>query len=377
MSVEVWALVVLVLAALPLGLGVLNLGFYLPLPKPRGTAPALSVLIPARNEEERIVPVIESVLASRHEAFELIIGDDSSTDNTPQIVRDFASRDARVRLVDAPPLAEGWSGKQHACFSLSKHAAHDIAVFLDADVTVSPDALGRIASYMDKRPDVALLSGFPKQMTESFWEKLVIPLIHVLLLGYLPIVGARLSRHPMFGAACGQLVAVRMQAYRETGGHSEIADSAHDGVRLPRVFRRNGHLTALFDANALAATRMYDNLGGLWEGLAKNAHEGMATPIGLPIWTVLLAGGHILPLPLAIWVWVSGLTGTALTYLAVAAVCAYAWRAVLALRFGQSWLGVVFHPLAMTFFLVLQWTCLIRRAMGKSVTWRGRAYGSG
>ena len=87
----------------------------------------------------------------------------------------------------------------------------------------------------------------------------------------------------------------RADAYAKSGGHREISTSLHDGVKLPRIFRRAGFFTDLFDATEIATCRMYRGGAEVWQGFSKNATEGMATPIGLPIWTALLAGGHVLP----------------------------------------------------------------------------------
>ena len=83
---------------------------------------AISVLIPARNEERVIAASLASLLASRGVAIEIVVLDDGSTDRTAEIVRGFALKDARVRLRSSPPLPGGWNGKQHACYALAKEA---------------------------------------------------------------------------------------------------------------------------------------------------------------------------------------------------------------------------------------------------------------
>ncbi|MFX7265344.1 hypothetical protein ABTI85_19930, partial [Acinetobacter baumannii] len=85
------------------------------------------------------------------------------------------------------------------------------------------------------------------------------------------------------------------EAYAATGGHGAIRTSLHDGVRLPRLLRERGYRTDLVAGHALAACRMYRDFAQSWAGFSKNAHEGMATPAALPVWTVLLFGGHVLP----------------------------------------------------------------------------------
>lgn len=351
----------LVLAALPLLLALDNLRRYRVPAAGQGT---VSVLIPARNEERNIADAVGCVLASRGVAFELRVLDDGSTDATPAILR--AIDDPRLVVASAPPLPAGWCGKQHACAQLAAGARHDLLVFVDADVRLAPDALTRICGFMAAHPDVALASGFPREIAVGFWEKLLIPLIHFLLLGYLPMARMQRSAAPAFGAGCGQLMVARADAYRAVGGHGAVRASLHDGVTLPRAFRRAGLMTGLFDATAFAHCRMYVTPAALWEGLTKNATEGMAKPVALPIWTCLLAGGHVVPFALAV---------VAPTWPVLAAgLCSLGLRLILAVRFRQSVVSALLQPFGVLALLVVQWWALGRAALGRKATWRGRTY---
>lgn len=359
----------LLCAALPLVLLLVNLPLYrTPRLPARGAAPPpISVLIPARDEEANIAGAIEAVLASRGARFEIVVLDDHSTDRTPEILA--AIDDPQLRVATAPSLPAGWSGKQHACNTLAGLAAHDLMVFVDADVRLAPEALARIGAHMERRPHLGLASGVPLQITRGWSEKLLLPLIHLILLGYLPIGLGMLSGAPGLGAGCGQLFVARRDAYRIAGGHAAIRASRHDGLTLPRAFRRAGQGTGLFDATRLARCRMYSSPGLVWEGLTKNATEGMATPAGLPVWTVLLGLGHVVPLPLML-----AAPGPA----AIAAfACGILARLILALRFRQNLVPVLFHPLSVAALLVVQWASLIRAWRGAPSTWRGRAYPTG
>ena len=97
----------------------------------------ISVLIPARNEQATIRHSVETVLASHGVEFEVIVLDDHSSDDTAAIVAEVANRDRRLRLVPAPPLPDGWCGKQHACHVLSQLARYDLLIWLDADVRLA------------------------------------------------------------------------------------------------------------------------------------------------------------------------------------------------------------------------------------------------
>ena len=366
----------LLLALLPLGQGILNLYLFR---RPTAAPPlgtAVSILIPARNEEAGIAAAVDAALLSRGVEVEVVVLDDHSTDRTADIVRSIAARDPRVRLEPAPPLPPGWSGKQHACQMLAGLAHYPVLLFQDADVRLSP-AGARLTSGALLSGGDGLVSGFPREETGTLAEALVIPLIHFLLLGYLPMAGMRRSTDPRFGAACGQLIAVRKDAYLAAGGHAAIATSLHDGVTLPRAFRRAGQGTDLFDATGLARCRMYRGWREVWSGFSKNATEGMATPGALPVWTVLLFGGHVLPWMLLIWAALHPLPVAAVILAGLAAMAGVIFRLLLAVRFRQSVVGALLHPVGILIMLAIQWSALLRARHGKPSEWRGRAYPAG
>ena len=357
------AILALLLALLPLGMALANLRLF-QAPAPADGHPAISVLIPARNEEANIAEACAAVLASIGVEVELIVLDDASTDRTPQILAAIA--DPRLRIGHAPPLPPGWSGKQHACHALSDLAAHELMVFVDADVRLAPDALSRMAGFMQRHPRCGLASGFPHQVVVTWSERLLLPLIHFLLLGFLPMALMRARPDPGFGAGCGQLFIARRDAYAAAGGHAAIRASLHDGLTLPRAFRRAGRMTLLFDATGFARCRMYANAAQVWEGLCKNATEGMAKPAALPGWTLVLAGGQVLPAVLML---------VAPSWIAGAALAAgIGTRLLLAARFRQPLLSALLHPAGVLALLAVQWFSLVRAARGGHATWRGRAY---
>ena len=149
--------------------------------------------------------------------------------------------------------------------------------------------------------------------------------------------------------------------------HHGVITAKHRGgnVELHRV-RRAGQMTLLFDATGFARCRMYRNAEQLWEGLCKNATEGMAKPAALPVWSVILAGGQVLPAILLL----TAPTGVA----ALALACGIGTRLLLAVRFRQPVLSALLQPVGIAALLVVQWFSLLRAARGGRATWRGRAY---
>jgi len=364
-------------------------------PRPDGQPlPPVSILIPARNESASIDGALEAALLTRGIEFEVVVLDDHSEDDTARRVRAWCEQTPRVRLEQAPPLPEDWCGKQHACATLAKHARHDLFCFVDADVRLAPDGVACLAAFM-QQSNADLVSGFPLQETGTFLERLLLPLIQFLLLGFLPLSRMRKSKQPGLGAGCGQLFLIRRQAYEATGGHEMVRTSLHDGLTLPRAFRAKGFTTDLCDATYLATCRMYRSGREVWFGLAKNAREGLASTRLIVPATIMLLLGQVLPLLLfveflsrfAILIYFGGSDffriinyfeqsrlGLGLAISGLATIVMYYPRFDAASRFRQPMESALLHPFGMLVLLAIQWYALGRSMMGGKSVWRGRAY---
>lgn len=346
--------IALALALLPAIFGLINL---IRLPVARGTPPAgtrVSILIPARNEAQNIGACVEAALASTGCEVEVLVMDDGSTDATAAIVAGYPA----VRLLQAPPLPPGWTGKVHACACLAEAATGTHLLFLDADVRLAPQAAAAMAAR-----GTPMVSGIPRQRIGGLGEALTVPFINFLLLCYLPFGGRAVTRQPGLAAACGQLLLVERVAYERAGGHAAIRSVLHDALALARRFRQSGADTEIVDGAPLAACRMYGSFGEAWAGFLKNAREGMATPLGLPVWTVLLAGAHL-------WPWALLPSSEA----AATIILTFALRAAVTWRGREPWWTVPLHPLTVLVALALQWTALVRGLLGYPAGWKGRAY---
>lgn len=363
------AAVALACAAIPAALFLRNLRAYRPAPPPTREVTGVSVLIPARNEEKAIGAAICSVIGNATSVpVEVLVLDDHSTDATAFIVDAITDVDGRVRLIRGEPLPEGWCGKQHACAQLAKHARYPLLCFMDADVSLEDDALVRMIAFL-RSSDAHLVSGFPRQETQTFLEKLLIPLIHFVLLGFLPVDWMRRNTVPSFAAGCGQLFLARADSYAQAGGHAAIRATLHDGINLPRAFRKAGFKTDIFDATDLASCRMYTSAAGVWRGLSKNATEGLGAPARILPFTALLTLGQVAPLAFALMS-----TGKSQTVWAAALALAYVPRIASLRRFQQPALGALLHPVGVLVLLTIQWQALFRHVVGGGTEWKGRAY---
>ncbi len=335
--------------------------------------PLVSVCVPARNEESNLPICIDTLLSQTYTNIEILIYDDESSDETPNILRRYQQMDPRVKQVTTSQLQDGWNGKQFACHQMARQANGKWLIFTDADVRFYPDCLRRTLLFCQKS-NCDLVSAFPKQITKSTGEILLVPLIHFLLLSYLPFFVMRRTKRESTAAGCGQFLCVKKQAYETSGGHAVFADSMHDGIRMPKSVRSAGYHTDLVDGTDLCWCRMYKDFSSTWHGFAKNAFEGLGSVPLLIFITLLHVVAHILPwlmtiIYLATW----QIDQRGFLYAAIAVGCNLIQRTALAWRYHQSVLGIFTHPIGIMCMICVQWHSYYLRRRGMR-QWRGRMH---
>lgn len=244
-------------------------------PVAREAVPAgrVSLLVPARDEEDNLARSLPGLLAQP--ADEILVLDDGSRDATAEVVRKAADTDPRVRLLTGQPLPDGWMGKAWACHQLGREASGDVLVFCDADVRLVPGALSAVLAEAERqRADV--FSVFPRQRTGTPGERLLVPLIDDVLLSFLPhrLLDAPV---PLAATANGQLLCFRRAAYDLLGGHASVRSAVVEDVRFAVRTRQAGLKLGLALGGDLVGARMYEGFDAAVDGFAKNvlaAHGG-------------------------------------------------------------------------------------------------------
>jgi chlorobactene glucosyltransferase len=260
--------------------------------------PRVSILIPARDEADVIGETVECHLRQDYPHYEIIVLDDGSADGTGERSLEAAAGDPRLRLIAGEPLPEGWLGKNWACHQLSRQAEGEILVFTDADVRWAPDALSALVHLMEKT-SANTFTVWPTQQTETWSERLVVPMMMFVIFGYLPELCVRYVPWPVFAAANGQCLAFRRQTYERVGGHSSVRSNVVEDVGLAWETKRQ-HLNLVMSiGNQLVTTRMYHDWPEVRDGFAKNILAGHG---GQPILLSLSAVFHWL-LFLLPWAW--------------------------------------------------------------------------
>ena len=353
------------------------------------SAQDVTILVPARNEECRIRACLTSLVAQEPPVREIILLDDRSGDRTAEIARDLGFREepgSRLRLIRGAELPEGWVGKNWACHQLSEAAdpRSPHLLFTDADTIHSP---GCVSAALDHALAVRadLLSLWPDQITGTWSEKLVIPLGYLLFMAFQPFPflswlqakpervarwGIPKERLAMIGAANGQFLLFRREAYRSLGGHEALKDHLVEDVAFGRrVASRTGEGMRLVNADGidLLRCRMYSGLAELWEGFSKNLRPVFEeSHLSFMLFGVVIGGLFLLPfclLPEA------GLA----PFVGIAVVLVMGMRLLLTLRFRTSWFGFIAHPFGVALALLIalnSWRLCLRRG----IVWKGRVY---
>ncbi|MEM4724193.1 MAG: glycosyltransferase [Candidatus Hadarchaeum sp.] len=267
-----------------------------PVPYP---APMVSVLVPARNEERNIRGCLESLLSQDYPSYEVLVLDDESTDGTSSVALQAAAGDPRLRVLNGSPLPEGWLGKNWACHQLAQQASGDWLVFTDADVQWEPEALTAMLALM-QRSGADMLTVWPTQRTKTWAERLVVPLVMLVVIGYLPEIAVRFLPWSAFAAANGQCIVFRRSAYEAIGGHQAVAARVVEDVALARLAKKQGQRLVMALGHRLIATRMYTSWQQVRDGFAKNILAGHGGWLMLVLSTVF----HWLVF-LAPWFWLA------------------------------------------------------------------------
>ncbi len=243
------------------------------------SAPSVTVIVPARDEEDNIARCLHSLATQDYPPARLRIlaVDDHSADSTLAIGASIAERNPRVCVLRSPPLPAHWIGKSHACWIGARAAPPDSEwlCFLDADMRAEAGLLASAVACAN-RENLDLLSLAPRHELKSFAERLVLP-CGLYFLSFCQDLKRLQAEDCADATVTGQFMLVRRSAYERVGGHAAIAAAICEDVALARLLKRSGRVL-LGDGSLLLTTRMYAGWKSLWPGLAKNLVEMLGGP---------------------------------------------------------------------------------------------------
>ncbi|MGB6598419.1 MAG: glycosyltransferase [Candidatus Acidiferrum sp.] len=238
-------------------------------PQPASPPSSIAAIVPARNEEAVIASCIES-LALQPEIVEILVVNDQSTDNTAEIVRSLMPRIPHLRLLETQEVPPGWIGKSNAAFLGAKEAKSPWLLFTDADAELQPGAAAR-ALQIAQEKGAALISFSPEQITQSWYEKALIPFVYIRLAKHFTYdnVNNPASR---VAAANGQFLMIQREAYDSIGGHARVAADVLEDVALAVLAKGAGFRLWFGSGQGIVRVRMYRSFRAMWQGWKKNLY---------------------------------------------------------------------------------------------------------
>ncbi|MEO6741833.1 MAG: glycosyltransferase family 2 protein [Chthoniobacteraceae bacterium] len=355
--------------------------------EPPENPPLVSILVPARNEERSIEACAGSLLRQEYPNCEVIVLDDHSDDGTGAIVeRLFANAKNRrpnltLRLLRGEPLPAGWTGKNWACHQLSQAARGEFLFFTDADTEHAPGTVTAAVAYA-QRNRAGLVSAWPRLLTVTPGEKLIVPVIVLIGFAFCPFwlqrwiqkKPERADGHDVrgMGVANGQFMFFSRRAYVRIGGHEAVRAHVVEDVTLGRqiaALMPEGERLFNCDALQFSTVRMYRSFAETWEGFTKNVRAAFDDR-GVMFWLFGGAQAAVFFWPfIAIFLVPASLRRVVGLQIAII----FLIRFLLAARFRTSRFGALLHPVGVLLMMLIglnSW----RLSKGRGVVWKGRIY---
>jgi len=361
----------------------------LTIPTPKGTVfdqpepeelLELTVIVPARNEEDCLGACLNSLVQQSDQVFalgrdwDLIVVDDQSTDRTAEIARSIPG----VTVMPANRLEKGWTGKANAIWTAARKARGRWLLFTDADTVHEPGDLHR-AMHEAARHKVGMLSYSPRQIVSGLMQQALMPLIFCeLALAYPP---AKVSDpNQRIAAANGQFLLVEREAYRHLGGHKAVADRVLEDVELANLAKRRKIGLRFRYAEDAVATQMYRTTSAMIEGWTKNLALLFNNTLFLAAWRVLDIA-LLVGLPwLAIELWNARFAAHSLEWLGAGWILLLLWVRNLVRFYARvaksnfGFMDCALSPLGLPLFAALLYRSWFKHKVLKQVSWKGRTY---
>jgi len=343
----------------------------------------VSVIVPARNEEANIERVLRS-LAGQQSVREILVVDDNSEDRTAEIARALQASVPRLRILRVDFLPKGWLGKSYAVSLAAREAAGDWLLFTDADTEHLPGSLAATLE-LAQQEGADLLSLSPGQLTPTWWEKAVIPLVFVNLARLYRFEDVSNPKSPA-AAANGQYLLIRRATYERVGGHAAVRNQVLEDVELAKRVKAAGGKVLFLPGAEWVRTRMYRTFREMWRGWTKNLFLLYGQSLAkiakafAELCVVDLLPDLIL-LGLVMWLLSGGEPGRVVSWLLIGCCLLLAVRGAVYLR-AVARLGfppgvVVRKPVGALIFCALLINSIIAYRVSHHVEWKGRRYSTG
>src|SRR6202049_1952485 len=236
---------------------------------PASPVPRVSIIVPARNEEENIAKTLTQLLALDYPNYEIIAVDDRSTDRTGEVMDSVGTNASRLlKVIHIETLPAGWLGKAHAMWKAAGQSTGDWLLFTDADVLFKPESVRRALAYAEaERADHLVV--FPRMIMKSAGEKMMIAFFQTLFVfGHRPWKVADPKTKDHIGVGAFNLI--RRRVYEAIGTYQALRFEVLDDMKLGKVVKNAGYAQRNVFGAELISIRWAKGAMGVVDNLTKN-----------------------------------------------------------------------------------------------------------
>lgn len=335
------------------------------------TMPLISVLIPARNEEEMIERCASSLLKSDYPNLEIIILDDNSSDRTYEIIRRLSRSHKNLQVLKGQELPSGWNGKNWACHQLAHAAKGDWFLFTDADTYHSPNSIST-ALETAKKSRSSFVTAIPGLIMKTWAEKLILPVIHFAFIALLPYNLINFSKNSRVAIGIGPFLFIQRKCFFSCGGFEAIKTEILDDMALARRVKQNKAKMAVIDGTEIVKVRFYTCFKEVWSGFSKNAFQAIGSSphflFGISVACYFLFVYPYFCLGTAIYY------GQSVTLPFIQVFIVSVIKLALSTRFKTSIAYSLLHPFMIILTLLILFNSFRLTLFGKKIEWKERLY---
>lgn len=342
-------------------------------------APLVSVLVPARNEEGRVLHAcIRSILSQDYGRFEVIAVNDRSTDATGPILHAIAKAEHGLRVIDGSEPPPGWLGKPYALEQAFQAATGEWVLATDADMIYEPEALRTaIAHALKNKYDAVTF--IPHIVCLSFWERIFMPVFGWFMVMAAPVHRVNDPRRTGAAMGVGGFFLIRREWMGRVGAYGSLRAEVAEDLRMAELLKAAGASLRIEYAPTLISTRMQPTFREIWEGFTKNLFAGTKYNLSQTI-----AGGiaillfAVMPFLVAAGCAIALLTGASAELVRLLVPAALVWLiqvgifAVINLSWNVPVLYALHVPLGHALFVAILFNSAFKIKTRSGVTWKGR-----
>jgi glycosyltransferase involved in cell wall biosynthesis len=231
------------------------------------TTPKVSIILPARNEEDFIRECLDSLINQDYPNYEIIVIDDSSNDSTGEIISEYAKKNSKIIPVTAKPKPDGWMGKNWACMEGYQKATGELLLFTDADTKHSENVMSLAVAQLHSF-NLDALSAIPKMVTFDFWTNITLPMISTFLHTRFSALNVN-NPSKKTGYFFGSFFIMKKETYEKVGMHEGVKHEIIEDGALGKKVKESGHKMRMVRGDHLIDAVWARDKGTLWNALKR------------------------------------------------------------------------------------------------------------